>query len=127
MILRILSYDSNDELDKKYNGEDGEKVLDKPYCSKICKETEKIHLSLLQFLQKDDYIEQISIVEGQFSSIASDDYFSKSVACRKILELFTSPTYKIIEFIETLTFRIAGKLMSTSWRNSIKIRNMTDF
>ena len=59
MILRILSYDSNDELDKKYNGEDGEKVLDKPYCSKICTGTEKIHLSLLQFLQKDDYIERI--------------------------------------------------------------------
>lgn len=52
MILRILSYDSNDELDEKYNGEDGEKILDKPYCSKICKGTEKIHLSLLKFLQK---------------------------------------------------------------------------
>lgn len=39
-------------------------------------------------------------MEGQFSSIEDDAYFSKSVACRKILELFTSPTYKIIEFIE---------------------------
>lgn len=100
MTLRILSYDSNDELDEKYNGEDGDKILDKPYCSKICKGTEKIHLSLLKFLQKDDYIERISTVEGQFSSIEDDAYFSKSVACRKILELFTSPTYKIIEFIE---------------------------
>lgn len=100
MVLRCLSIDSNEVLEEKYFGKDGDKILDKAYCSKICKGTEKIHQLLLKFLQKDDYPERIKIVERQFSTIADNDYFSKSIACRKILELFTSPTYKIIEFIE---------------------------